>query len=148
MAILDRLRGLVAPVPAAPAAAPPRGLPLRDGAAGNGERTAYVDYRAPHPLSVSAQQGIDTLYGEGQAGKLGNIRWGEKSATWEGHSYAGDLGPLQRYAGGQLVGTLATQRNSAAMEAGLPATSTVPGQPANPMLALLIQNNYVEGMRL
>lgn len=126
---------------AMPGPDPVNGAPLKLGSAGNAQPVVAVDYQRPAPIAEATVRSIETLYGAGQAGKLGNIRWGEKSSTLTGHSYGGDLGPLQRFSGAQgRVGTAATIRNSAALESGLPGTSTVPGQPANQMLALLIQS--------
>lgn len=146
MGLFNRFTRPVAPVTPAAAAGPGpdpvNGAPLRLGSPSNAEPVVAIDYRQPSAIAESTVRSIQAMYGAGQSGQLGNIRFGEKSSTYSGQSYGGDLGPLQRFAGAQgRVGTAATIRNSAALESGLPGTSTVPGQPANQMLALLIQSS-------
>lgn len=126
-----RLAALSNRLPPAPPAAE-----LTGGAASNARAVTAVDYRTPSPIATAQQRSIDTMITASQAGKVGRIPWGEPATI--GLKYSGDLGPLQRYHGGQAVGSAATIRPG--FGAGLPATSTVPGQPANPMLALLIAN--------
>lgn len=122
---------------------PVNGAPLKLGAPGNAAPAVVLDYRQPSPIGESSVRSIDAMYGAANAGELGMIRWGEKSSTLTGHSYGGDLGPLQRFSGAQAaIGSPAIIRNTQALEGnGLPGTSTVPGQPANQILAMLIRNN-------
>jgi hypothetical protein len=146
MGLLDRFTRPTAPVTVSaaigPGPDPVNGAPLTLGAPANAAARAVVDYLQPAPIAEAQVRSIDAMYGAGQSGKLGNIRFGEQSSTYTGASYGGDLGPLQRFSGAQgRVGTAATMRNNGALESGLPGTSTVPGQPANQMLALLISSS-------
>jgi hypothetical protein len=116
---------------------------LRSGASANGRAYVVTDYSAPAPVATATIQSIETLYGAGQAGRLGQVRWGERASE----AFRGDLGALQRFAGGQGVPRVATRDTIRAnsLEAGLPSTSTVPGQPANQMLSLLIATEQYTG---
>ncbi len=107
------------------------------GLPGNAAQTVRTDYRLPSAQAVAMQTAIETLYGAGQAGKLGQVRYGENASQ----RYAGDLGPHQRLKGAQTVGTAAGIRPG--FNRGLPATSTIPGLPANPMLAALLTNHAI-----
>lgn len=128
MGVRARLAALSNRVPPTPPAGE-----LTTGARSNGLPVAKVDYRRPDPTAVAQQRSIDTVYGRGQAGLTGLIRWGLDGGA---NRYAGDLGPVQRFHGGAHVGNAASIRPG--FRGGLPATSTIPGQPANPMLSLLL----------
>jgi len=109
------------------------------GTPSNAAQVVRVDYRLPAPQAVAMQRSIEMLYGRGQAGQLGQVRYGERA----GQRYAGDLGPHQLLRGAQTVGTAGTMRPG--FNRGLPATSSIPGLPANAMLAALLADNaYLE----
>lgn len=141
MALFRRRTAAVTLPDLAPGPLPVDGSPLRSGAPSNAQPIVVTSYQRPDRVGSAAVRAIDTLYGAGQAGRLGQVRWGERG----GLSFRGDLGALQRYAGGQGVPRVATRDTIRAnsLEAGLPSTSTVPGQPANQMLALLIQTEHL-----
>jgi len=105
------------------------------GTPSNGAQVVRTDFRLPAPQAVATQRAIETLYGRGQAGQLGQVRYGERASQ----RYAGDLGPHQLLRGAQGVGTRATIRPG--FNRGLPATSSIPGLPANAMLAALLADN-------
>lgn len=105
------------------------------GTPSNGAQVVRVDYRLPAPQAVAMQRSIETLYGRGQAGALGQVRYGERASK----RYAGDLGPHQLLRGAQGVGTSATIRPG--FNRGLPSTSSVPGMPANAMLSALLADH-------
>lgn len=108
----------------------------------NGVAVVRTDYRNPDPIARQQIRSIEMLYGAGQAGRLGNIRWGERASS--ASSFKGDLGPLQRYRGAQGVSTSATIRPG--FNRGLPSTSTVPGAPAGEMLSLLINSQAMSNL--
>ena len=105
------------------------------GTPSNGAQVVRTDFRLPAPQAVATQRAIETLYGRGQAGQLGQVRYGERASQRD----AGDLGPHQLLRGAQGVGTRATIRPG--FNRGLPATSSIPGLPANAMLAALLADN-------
>lgn len=105
------------------------------GAPGNAVPAVHV-LRGADPTAIAMQRSIDTISTSSQAGVTGLIRAGEPSSL--GLKYSGDLGALQRYHGAAAVGNRTSIRPG--FGSTLPGTSTVPGQPANPMLALLIAN--------
>ena len=90
-------------------------------------RVAY----GPNPATVGNVGSLDVAYGRGLDGHSGAIRIGAPSVAGIGR-YAGDLGPLQAFAGftgmGATAGTIRPGFNRA-----LPATQRPPAVP-NPAL--------------
>lgn len=108
----------------------------------------YGDRGLPaDPTGTATVLSIQAMYGAGQAGELGEIRWGMAGNSYEGSGYYGELGQLQRYHGAQTVaqdmmaigtvGNRSTYRGG--ILSGLPSTTGVPGLPLSPVAQVLIQ---------
>ena len=89
-------------------------------------RVAY----GPNPATVGHVGSLDVAYGRALDGHSGLVRIGAPSVAGIGR-YAGDLGPLQAFAGFTSVGASPTIRKG--FNRALPATQRPPAVP-NPAL--------------
>jgi hypothetical protein len=108
----------------------------------------YGDRGLPaDPTGTATVLSIQAMYGAGQAGELGEIRWGMAGNSYERSGYYGDLGQLQRYHGAQTVAqdmrAIGTVGNRSTFRggilSGLPSTTGVPGLPLSPVAQVLVQ---------
>jgi hypothetical protein len=120
--------------------------PLARGSPAGGRTVTTVDHRDPEPIGAAQMTSINVMYGAGQAGKLGEVRWGLPGMPRD-RVYDGELGPLQAMHGAQTVGqdmlnvspghNLSTFRGG--MMTGLPSSSGMASMPLNDVQSVLAE---------
>lgn len=120
--------------------------PLTQASPAGGRLVGVWDHRAPDPVGAAQVRAITALYGAGQAGQLGEIRWGAGGRPRDS-VYLGELGPLQLMHGAQLVaqdarrvgvpGARSTVRGG--MGTGIPSQTGLPSYPLSPAQAVLAE---------
>lgn len=122
--------------------------PLARRSPAGGTTVAVVDFRAPDPVGSAQVRSVDAMYGAGQAGELGEVRWGMPGMPRDA-VYDGELGRLQAMHGAQTVAQNLTDVSPGAnrstfrggMLSGLPGTTGLADMPLSDAQAVLIQTS-------
>lgn len=125
---------------------PASARPLTSSSPAGGRAETVVDFREPDPVGSAQVRSINAMYGAGQAGELGEVRWGMPGMPRDA-TYAGELGPMQQMHGAQTVGqTMAALTTIGSrpefrggMMTGLPSTTGMTDMPLSDAQTVLIE---------
>lgn len=120
--------------------------PLTGASPAGGHPVTTWDFRAPDRVGSAQARSIQAMYGMGQAGELGEVRWGMPGMPRDA-VYRGELGRLQAMHGAQLVAQDARRVGvpgnrsgvRAGMGTGIPSQAGLPSLPLSPAAAVLAE---------